>query len=380
MTKKILYFTILLSILWSCKNDNKNKSEYLEIQSKDKINTLANRYLELNRFSGTIVVAKDDSIIYNQSFGLADYENEVPFSSKTAFKIGEITKLITSDLINRLVKEKKILLTDKVSEHLPEIESDIRVGDLMKHDSNVDYNIAGQLIEKVTNKSYQENIAKYSAELGLENTYFQKNETSSAVGYLYHNYSGNGLELEKAPVYNLEEAFSSNGLKSTANDLMKILKSYPKQIHMDGYLDTDGFSYSIVNDLENKKSIVVLSNRKHPVANEISNSIDAILEGKEFTLPLLREPFDIDKTILKDFTGKYALNENVNFEVLNSNDSLFVLMGPNKVYLVPQSSNQFYMKEADASMRFSRDSTDMVDKIVLLNGFIDSEQIAYRKK
>lgn len=200
MTKKTIYLTILLSILLSCKNDNENKTEYLEKQKIDEINSLANRYLELNRFSGTILVAKDDTIIYNQSFGLADYEKEIPFSFKTAFKIGEFTKLITSDLIDRLIKEKKILRTDKISKHLTEIESDITVDDFINRDLDIDYNIAGRLIEKVTNKSYQENIEKYSAELELENTYFQKQKSSSAVGYLYHNYRGKGLELQQSPV------------------------------------------------------------------------------------------------------------------------------------------------------------------------------------
>ena len=116
------------------------------------------------------------------------------------------------------------------------------------------------------------------------------------------------------------------------------------------------------------------------MANEISNSIKAILDGKDYRLPLLRVPFHIDSTIVKDFRGHYSLNENVRFEVFESDDSLFVRMGPNEIHLVPQSSNQFYMKEMDASMRFLRDSTDWVDRVLLLNGFIDSEQIAYREK
>lgn len=368
----------MLTILLSCKNHHDNKVEYLEKQKIDEINSLANRYLELNRFSGTIVVAKDDIIIYNQSFGLADHEKEIPFSTKTAFKIGEITKLITSELIDQLVKEKKILRTDKISEHLPEVESDLTVNDFINRGLDINYNIAGRLIEKVTNKSYQENIEKYSTELELENTYFQKDGASPAVGYLYYNYRGKGLELQQSPVYNIEEAFSSNGLKSTAHDLIKILKSQSQQIKIDGYLDNDGFSYSILNDIEKKRSIIVLSNFKHPVSDEISASINSILDGKEYRLPLLREPYAIDNTVFKDFAGNYSLNENVRFEVLHSNDSLFVLMGPNKVYLVPQSANQFYMKESDAAMRFLRDSAGLADKIVLLNGFIDSEQIAKR--
>ena len=135
-----------------------------------------------------------------------------------------------------------------------------------------------------------------------------------------------------------------------------------------------------MNDLKNNIAIIILSNRRHPVTKEMSNSIKEILTHKEYRLPLPREPFEIDKTILNRYVGSYALNENIEFKVQNSNDSLFVLMGPDKVYLVPQSSNQFYMQKTDASMRFIQDSTVLADKIILLNGFIDSEQIAYRKK
>ncbi len=373
---------LVISILCflSCKMDNKTESLHLEKPKSDKIDSLAIRFLELNRFSGTILVAKYGTIIYNQSFGFADYDNKMPFSSKTAFKIGEITEIITQSIVNGLVEKGKVKLTDKLSKHLSEIESDITIGDLINDNSHIDYNTVGRLIEKVSNKSYQENIDEYSTDLKLENTYFQKKDPFSAVGYLYHNYRGEGLELQKSPTYNLEDVFSSKGLKSTGSDLIKILKSNPKELNVDGYLDNDGFSYALINDTKNSISIIVLSNRRHPVAKEICNSIKSILHDDEYRLPLLREPFDVDKTILKDYSGSYTLNQNISFDVQDSNDSLFVLMGPNKTYLIPQSSNQFYMEDVDASMRFLRDSTGIVNSIVLLNGFIDSEQIAKRIK
>ena len=107
--KRILYISIFILSLLSCKKDNNSENETIEKSKSHKIDDLANRYLELNRFSGSILVAKDNRIIYNQSFGLADYENEIPFSSKSAFKIGELTKLITSDILHRLKEEKKII-------------------------------------------------------------------------------------------------------------------------------------------------------------------------------------------------------------------------------------------------------------------------------
>ncbi len=197
-----------------------------------------------------------------------------------------------------------------------------------------------------------------------------------AVGYLYHNYQGNGLELQKSPISNTEVAFSSNGLKSTAIDLTKILASnYANKLEIDGYLENDGFSYSIVNKPKTKIAIVVLSNRRHPVSKEISTSVNAIMEDKEYRLPLTRNQYEIDKNLLKDYSGIYSLNENTNLEVLNENDSLFLIMGPNKIHLIPQSKNQFYMEQMDASMRFLRGTNNNVEEVVLLDGFLEGNKI-----
>ncbi|MGV6831428.1 MAG: serine hydrolase domain-containing protein [bacterium] len=378
MIKKLIQLTFLLTIFVSCKKGQVNKTNQLQKEQIESITSLANRYLELKRFSGSILIAKDGNVVYDQSFGLADYDKEIPFSKNTAFKIGEISQLITSDLVSRLIKEQKVSGTDKIANYLTEITSEHTINDFVKLEQDLDFNLAGAFIEKVTNKTYQENIETYGTELNLENTYYQKQSALAAIGYLYHNYRGQGLELQKSPSYDVKEAFSSKGLKSTPHDLLKIVHSQSKELAIEGYLETDGFSYSLLNDPEKKLTIIVLSNFRHPVSDEISNSIKAILEGKAYNLPLLRKPFDIDTSTLKDFAGNYALNEQVKFEVLISNDSLLVLLGPNKVHLVPQSSNQFYMTEMDASMRFLRDSTDMINKIALLNGFIDSDQIAIR--
>ena len=390
---KLFYLSILIISFLACKTETKTGIESPEQLKVERIDSLANRYLELNRFSGSILVTKGDSILYNNNFGLADYENNKSFSNKTSFRIGQTSEIIISNIIREMAIKDKIQLSDNISKYIPETKSELTINDLLNHKSNsvitssdkieesdLNYDSLGLIIEKVSGKSFQENIEKYCNALELENTYFQKASSDLAIGYLYHNYQGNGLELQKSPVSNSENTFS-NGLKSTANDLAKIISlNSENKLEIEGYIEDDGFSYSVVNNPQNKTSIIVLSNRRHPVAKEISNSIGSILENKEYRLPLSRMPFDIDKTILKDFVGNYSLNENVNFEVLHSNDSLFVLMGPNKTYLVPQSTNQFYMQQMDASMRFLRDSSEVLNRVTLSNGFIESEQIANRIK
>ena len=412
MMNKTFYLLIILLSIFSCKTNTKLRSEYLQIAKSDKIDSLANRYLDLNRFSGVILVTKGDRTIYNNSFGLADYENDKPFLDNTSFKIGEISELITANIIRKMAKNNELQLSDKVSDHLPKIKGDFTINDLLNHNTNLssiqtiqeqnpkleyatikfanlaaqssdlarksdlNYNILGVLIEKISGKSFQDNIENYGYNLGLENTYFQKSDSTLAVGYLFHNYRGKGLELQKAPVSNLNITFSSRGLKSTSSDLAKILmENSADKVDIDGFLENDGFSYSILSDPKTNTAVIVLSNRRHPVAKEISNSVFAILENREFRLPLSRKPVDIDKNLLEDYSGFYSLNENLNLEVLNENDSLFVVMGTNKIHLVPQSSNQFYMEQMDASIRFLRDSASSVNEAILFDGFLDGNRI-----
>jgi len=386
---KLFYLSILIISFLACKTETKTEIENLEQLKTEKINNLANRYLELNRFSGVILVTKEDSIIYSNNFGLADYENKIPFSNKTSFKIGKISELIIANIIREMAIKDKFQLSDNISKYIPEIKSDLTINDLINHkpnsaiessdkseESDLDYDSLGLLIEKISGKSFQENIEEYSKDLELENTYFDKTDSTLAVGYLYHNYQGNGLELQKSPVSNSEKTFSKNGIKSTANDLTKIINSNSaNKLEIEGYLENDGFSYSVVNNPQNKISIIVLSNRKHPVAKEISNSIDSILKDKEYRIPLARKQFDIDKKLLKKYSGSYSLNANMTLEVIDENDSLFVMMGPNKIHLKPQSENQFYMEQMDASMRFLRDTNNIVNEVVLLDGFLDGNRI-----
>lgn len=416
MKYKLSFLLLTVLFLTSCGSENTPQVEILTKSKKAEIDSLLNRYLDLERFSGVVLISDKNAKIYQKSVGLANYETNKPFSDRTAFKIGEISELVTSELINELAPKGTIQLTDKVSKYIPEVKGGFIIKDLLTHKTNLptiakieeqnpnlkystlefvnlvegesnesgkselNYNLLGLLIEVVTGKSFQENLLDFGKSRSLVNTYFQKSDsTQEATGYQFHNFRGKGLELQKSPTYDLDVAFSSRGVKSTADDLSKIIHANPERdVEINGFLADDGFSYSVFYKADEDLAIIVLSNRRHPVAKEISNAINSILKGRSYKVPLRRNPVNINPELLENYSGKYKLNEYVSFEVIREKDSLFVLLGPNKVALLPQSENQFYMLDNDASMRFEADSTNKVNSVVLLNGFIDSDEIAYR--
>lgn len=414
--KRIGIWTLVLA-LNACKTTtDKDKAQGQTNPEVNKqttqINELASRYLELGRFSGTILVAKGDTILFENSYGMADYQKKKPFTKKTSFKVGAITELFTRYIIRQLANTESIHLDSLVATYLPKIQGKYTVRDLLEHQSrlptiqatkekypdlpyntitfankavvnekniysDLGYNLLGAIIESQSKKSYRAAVQTYFAKLALEATYFtplKNKEGDNAKGYVYRNYGGKTMELRAAPQYVTQEAFSSNGLKASARDLWKLAGFLPDQnIQKSGYTPQDGFSYSLLKD--GRQILIVLSNRRQPITHEIVQAIRAIYKGQAYQLPLPRKTVKVEPAIYKAYIGKYKLGPNRSFEVTMAQDSLFALMGPMKVALYPQSKNQFYMKERDAAMRFVSDTTGVVGSVILYDGFLKGREV-----
>lgn len=412
----ILYFFAFTFLLAACLGIESESGEHPLKKAKNqapkidknKIETLANRYLELGRFSGTIILAHGDSILFEKSYGLADYEANKPFTSKTAFKIGDLTEHYTEFLMQQLIKGKMLEPASQARKYVTSElykDSTFTIDDLMKHktglarmsnlrptSSNADtinnkakeqgYNLLGQIINKVSGKSYNEslnlldNLVYNTNKANLENTFYtaKAKGNEEAKGYVYQNYRGKGLELKRSPMYNEKEAFSSYGVKSSARDVAKIAWALPDSlIRRSGFIPNDGFSYALTK--EKDLVVVVLSNRRHPVAKEIAAAVEAIYKGKEYRTPLPRKAVKIDPTIYKKYVGNYMMGPSNMFRVVMENDSLYAMLGPRKTTLYPQSENQFFIKEQDAGVRFNIGFHGKVTSLTLLNGFLDGQEI-----
>jgi CubicO group peptidase (beta-lactamase class C family) len=83
-------------------------------------------------------IARDDSIVWAQGFGLADVENHVPATADTAYHIASLTKTFGSTIILELVEAGKIDLDAPVSDFgvmLDDAQGVVRVRHLMSHTS-----------------------------------------------------------------------------------------------------------------------------------------------------------------------------------------------------------------------------------------------------
>jgi D-alanyl-D-alanine carboxypeptidase len=82
--------------------------EFLEAQTK------------ADEFSGVVLVAKEDRVLFHEAYGLADRDKQVPNRKDTKFNLGSINKNFTRVAIHQLVRQGKIGLDDKIGKYLPD--------------------------------------------------------------------------------------------------------------------------------------------------------------------------------------------------------------------------------------------------------------------
>lgn len=203
----VLLLSMLLTTAWAgeakvtsihkaaAKGDHLNKAE--------KIDALIRLYAEDGYLNGAVLVAENGKIVYQKAFGLANLEWSIPNRVECKFEIYSIAKQFTSMLIMQLVEEGKVRLDGKITDYLPYYRKDtgdrITIHHLLTHSHGIPqpdweripldqyytidefvktylcgdldfepgkgfhygysgrgYIICAAIIEKVTNKTYQE--------------------------------------------------------------------------------------------------------------------------------------------------------------------------------------------------------------------------------
>ena len=165
-----------------------------------------------------VAIVEKNKVIYAKGFGYRDYEDKIPVTPNTLFAIGSCTKAFTASLIGMLDKEGKVDIDKPVRNYIPELKfyndemnDHITLHDMMSHRTGLprhdaswyifpthsmdslmhriqymepsagirekwQYNnfmfmMQGALVEKITGKSWQDNIReKIFKPLGMDSS------------------------------------------------------------------------------------------------------------------------------------------------------------------------------------------------------------------
>jgi CubicO group peptidase (beta-lactamase class C family) len=112
---------------------------------KEKIDSLFESYAHYNRFIGSVLISREDSIIYQRSFGFADIEQQERSTENSVFSIASLTKSLTAVGVMKLVEEQKLTLETPISSYFPDFMPDysreITIRHLLNNSSGMEANI-----------------------------------------------------------------------------------------------------------------------------------------------------------------------------------------------------------------------------------------------
>lgn len=312
----------------------------------NQIDSVMTKSYERGLFNGNILIAKNNKIIYQKSFGFTDETRQTALTDKSIFNIGSIAKEFNAVAIMILVERGLLNLDDKVSKfnlglpkwsekvtirHLinyasgippieqlkPENDADawniLRSNDSLLFEPGTSYRydngnvfLQRRIIEKVTGVSFQEFVIKNIVKpLKMTNSVFDpkfgyKNRTSC---YDFDNvkcpemqFISGWLWVDINNLYKWIEAMNSNRLIS--RESFQTLLNNPYAIDEGGslgrYLEKEdlqrhnGVSYKFesifLNDFKNNMTIILVSNNLNRVW-DLGYIIHNLMLGKDYEIP-----------------------------------------------------------------------------------------------
>lgn len=254
----LLLVTLSVSTFPGCTKESLNQYKNMEDRIDEYVEAF-NKTVTDYQINGTILIARNDEILVNNSYGKADYENNIAFTDDTIFRLCSVTKMLTSVAIMQLYESGNLDLQDPVSKYIPEQHrgDDITIHDLLSHTSgivrdsgvnatrfntkeeiinaiskqpllfepgtklsysNSDFNLLAAIIERVSETTYSDYMEKnIFVPANMINTGCDSSRDkipNLAVGYGY-NYGS----FKKRNDLDLSFAFGAGEIYSTAKDL-----------------------------------------------------------------------------------------------------------------------------------------------------------------
>ncbi len=108
------------------------------------IATKADQYLtvraEMGNFTGAVLIAKGDRVLFRKGYGYADVAKRIPFTPNTQHEVASVSKMFTAMAALKLSEAGKLKLTDSICMYLddcPAAWQPITVDEVIHHSSGI---------------------------------------------------------------------------------------------------------------------------------------------------------------------------------------------------------------------------------------------------
>ena len=227
-----------------------------------------------DQFSGVVLIARGDDVVFEFANGLADRESNVPIDMDSKFNLGSMSKMFTAVAILQLAEQQMLALDGTIALYLPDypntgVAGQVTIEQLLTHTSglgdtftarfeanpnqfrsnadylplfadeplqftpgeqflysNAGYAVLGLIIEQVSGQSYldyvRSNIFEPSGMANTDSYDIEDDIPDLAIGYTTQDIHGNqtGVLAANTPLMP-GRGFAAGGGYSTAGDLLR---------------------------------------------------------------------------------------------------------------------------------------------------------------
>lgn len=220
----------------------------------------------------SLVIVKDDQVIYMKGLGVKDLEKNAPVTPDTLFAIGSSTKAFTALTVLMSADEGKLSLDDSPKKYLPyfkmydpETDAKITIRDLLSHSSglnrtdlafavgtlnreevirvaglakptaklrekfqyqNAMFTVAGEVAARAQGKSWETLVReRIFKPLGMKNSDLTVKEMEHSPDYSYgYDYNTDTKKNRRLPMRDIPQAAPAGAINSSARDMAEWLR------------------------------------------------------------------------------------------------------------------------------------------------------------
>ncbi len=203
---------------------------YSQNELSKQLEKYMDAHADINNFSGTVLVTRNDSVLLKKCYGFADIEWSVENTIETKFSLASVSKQFTAVAILQLEEKGLLSLNDKLSKYHPEFPKGefITIKMLLTHNSGIGDDVEELFMSNTSLES--DSVVKYIMkkpllfEPGTQTSYsntgyyllttiIEKTTKQTFVNYLKKHV------LEKAKMFD-------SGISSNETIIPRMAKSY----------------------------------------------------------------------------------------------------------------------------------------------------------
>jgi CubicO group peptidase (beta-lactamase class C family) len=374
-------------------------------------------WVESGFFSGCVLLAEGDEVLYERCFGEANLELGVPNSPETCFAIASVTKPMQNILLARMVDAGALALTDTLSIWIEDFPSgdEIILADLANHTAGIPHRVtepdgeaiprsAADMVELVKQKGLFAppggdrvySSAGYSVmarvlELagGASWGELMQREVFDPAGMTHtvhpaeqrlipgraSSYRWTPDGYRNTDLKDLSFLVGAGSLYSTPRDLLRCIRTlvdggYGESAQLytlrDGGVSwngvTAGYRTFADHDSSTGRSVIVCANLVTGALDHIREGLPRLMAGEPLAEPELpRIPeFMAEGVDLSPYTGDYQMRPGRTMHIVPSGDHLLV----DSWMLFPLGGDRFFSPQDFARVEFQRDADGAVTGLV----------------